>query len=125
MHFTIEYTAPGTPQQNGKIERKFATLYGKSRAMLNAAKFNWATRHRMWAYSANHATDLDNIIVQPGRHATAYELFYEKNPEWMDTLHKFGEIAIVRDPVRICSKLKNILALPRITQRTSICSGTR
>ena len=53
--------------------------------MLNAAKFNWATRHRMWAYSANHATDLDNIIVQPGRHATAYERFYEKNPEWMDT----------------------------------------
>jgi transposase InsO family protein len=40
MHFKFEYTAPGTPQQNGKIERKFATLYGMNRAMLNAAKFN-------------------------------------------------------------------------------------
>jgi hypothetical protein len=25
----IEYTAPDTPQQNGKIEHKFATIYGK------------------------------------------------------------------------------------------------
>ena len=25
----FEFTAPNTPQQNGMIERKFATLYGK------------------------------------------------------------------------------------------------
>jgi hypothetical protein len=34
-------------------------------------------------------------------------LFYDGNPEWMDSLHKFGETAIVRDPVDIRSKLKN------------------
>jgi len=75
--------------------------------MLNASKFNWASRHKMWAYSANQATDLENIIVQPENKATAYELFYTKNPDWMDSLHKFGEISILRDPVRIRSKLKN------------------
>jgi hypothetical protein len=36
IHF--EYTGPGTPQYNGRVERKFATLYGRVRAMLNAAK---------------------------------------------------------------------------------------
>jgi hypothetical protein len=61
----------------------------------------------MWAYSANEATDLENIIVQPEHKATAYERFYDANPEWMDTLHKFGEIAIVQDPVKNLSKLKN------------------
>ncbi len=25
----FEYTAPGTPQQNGQVERKFQTLYGR------------------------------------------------------------------------------------------------
>jgi transposase InsO family protein len=30
----FEYTAPGTPQQNGKVECKFATLYARVRAML-------------------------------------------------------------------------------------------
>jgi transposase InsO family protein len=107
MHFKFEYTALENPQQNGKIERKFATLYGKSRAVLNAGKFNWPLRHKMWAYSANQATDLENIIVQPGQKATAYELFYDGNPEWLDSLHTFGEIAFVRDPVKIRSKLKN------------------
>ena len=29
LGLTFEYTAPGTPQQNGKVERKFATLYGR------------------------------------------------------------------------------------------------
>jgi hypothetical protein len=71
MHFKFEYTAPGTPQKNGKIERKFATHYRKSRAMLNAATFNWPSRHKMWAYSANQATVLENITVKPEHTATA------------------------------------------------------
>ena len=28
------YTAPDTPQQNGRVERKFQTLHGRVRAML-------------------------------------------------------------------------------------------
>jgi hypothetical protein len=38
--------------------------------------------------------------------ATACELFYETNPVWTTGLCKFGEISIVRDAVRIGSKLK-------------------
>ena len=34
MGITFEYTAPGTPQQNGRVEHKFATLYGRLRSML-------------------------------------------------------------------------------------------
>jgi transposase InsO family protein len=34
----FEFTAPYTPQQNGRIERKFATLYGKIRALTTAAQ---------------------------------------------------------------------------------------
>jgi hypothetical protein len=29
INVQFEYTAPGTPQRNGRIERKFATLYGR------------------------------------------------------------------------------------------------
>jgi hypothetical protein len=31
----FEYTAPGTPQRNGRVERKFPTHYGRVRAMFN------------------------------------------------------------------------------------------
>ena len=37
LGITFEYTAVGTPQQNGKVERRFATLGGKTRATLNKA----------------------------------------------------------------------------------------
>ena len=35
----FEFTAPGTPQQNGMVERAFATLYGSMRAMMNLTCF--------------------------------------------------------------------------------------
>ena len=37
MKIKFEYTSPRTPQQNGQIERKFATLYGRVRAMFISA----------------------------------------------------------------------------------------
>ena len=36
LGFKFEFTAPNTPEQNGRIERKFATLYGRMRAMMSA-----------------------------------------------------------------------------------------
>ena len=37
LNVEFEFTAPRTPQHNGKVERKFATLYGRLRAMLDEA----------------------------------------------------------------------------------------
>jgi hypothetical protein len=45
VNVNIEFIAPHSPQQNGKIERKFATLWGKVRSMLNAAKFTETLRN--------------------------------------------------------------------------------
>ena len=36
----FEYTAPGTPQQNGVVEMAFATMLGKTRAIMNGAGFD-------------------------------------------------------------------------------------
>ena len=93
----FEFTAPYTPQQNGKIERKFATLYGKIRAMLNWARLTPHLRKRLWAQCANTATKLENIIVKNESRFTSYELFYGTNPEWAYFLRTFGEIGIVQD----------------------------
>jgi transposase InsO family protein len=40
LNLTFEYTSPGAPQYNGTVERKFATLYGRVRSMLNAANLS-------------------------------------------------------------------------------------
>jgi transposase InsO family protein len=57
------FSAPGTPQQNGKFERSFATLYGKTRSMLNSARLTTTLRQVLWASGASLAVQLENIIV--------------------------------------------------------------
>ena len=57
----FEYTAPGTPQQNGVVERAFVTVMGKARAMMNYAGFTMAKRQQLWCEAAQTSTMLDNI----------------------------------------------------------------
>jgi hypothetical protein len=38
LNINFEFTAPGTPQQNGKVGRALAILFVKPRSMLNAAR---------------------------------------------------------------------------------------
>ena len=49
----IEYTAPFTPQQNGKIERVVPTLFSRVRASYNAAKLATKIRKLLWAEAIN------------------------------------------------------------------------
>ena len=60
----FEFTAPGTPQQNGGVERAFVTVMGRARAMMNDAGFTMAKRQQLWCEAAPTATLLDNILVQ-------------------------------------------------------------
>ena len=73
-HF-FEFTAPGTPQQNGAIERSFATLYGKVRAMLYGAGFDETTCGKLWAEAANCATHNENVTSPHTGEPSSHEFF--------------------------------------------------
>ena len=60
----FEYTAPGTPQQNGVVKRAFPKVMGRARAMMNHAGFTMAKRQQLWCEAAQTATLLDNIFIQ-------------------------------------------------------------
>ena len=47
MGTVIEYTAPYTPQQNGKVERAFPTLFSRARASCNRAKLPTTLRKKI------------------------------------------------------------------------------
>ena len=103
----FEFTAPNTPQQNGVVERKFATLYGRGRALLNKAGFNRKMRKGLWAEAARIATLLDSITVKPGETKCPYELFFGTLPNWARYLRTFGEVGIVKSSNPIQNKLDN------------------
>ena len=108
INVTFEFTAPYTPQQNGKIERKFATLWGKVRSMLNTAKLPWNLRKKLWAQCANLATQLENILIRPGCEQSPYFQLHGKDPNWIYNLNTFGELAVIHDGrQKIASKLSD------------------
>ena len=88
----FEYTAPGTPQQNGRIECKFATLFNRVCAMLNSGKFTLYLHSSLWAEAANTATFLENHLTTPNRSLNPFQQFFVKGKSYVLTsMQKFGE----------------------------------
>ena len=72
----FEYTAPGTPQQNGVVERAFSTVMGRARAMMNHAGFTMAKRQQLWCEAAQTDTMRDNILVQESAKSPPFTQFF-------------------------------------------------
>ena len=108
MKIKFEYTAAATPQQNGRIERKFATLYGRVRAMFISAGIEGRLRKLLWAEAMNTAIDLDNIMTQSDG-KSAYQKFTRKmeHPRYAQKLRKFGEIGVIMNKRGHRSKMTN------------------
>ena len=49
MGIQIEFVAPNTPQQNGVVERAFATCTARGRAMMSAAGLPEGLKGKLWA----------------------------------------------------------------------------
>lgn len=90
----FEFTARMTPQQNGKVERAFATLYGRMRAMMLGAGFDESAKMKLWMEAAATATKLDNILSSSGKDSP-YKQFYGEDPGYQKHLKRFGEVGIV------------------------------
>jgi hypothetical protein len=74
-HYIVWVYSTNKPQQNGKIERKFTTLYGKIWSGLNAAGFPAILHSILWSYAAKCVTQLENTIVESST-MTASEKIY-------------------------------------------------
>jgi hypothetical protein len=95
FNIKFEFTATGTPQQNGKVECAFATLFGKTRSMLKAARVTIPLRKGLWENCANLSEQLENIFVKEKDQQLAAEMVYGTNPKRMSNIRIFGEMAII------------------------------
>ena len=93
----FEYTAPGTPQQNGVVERAFVTVMGRARAMMNHAGFTMAKRQQLWCEAAQTATMLDNILVQESAKSPPFTHYFGVDAKYARHLRGFGKMCVVAD----------------------------
>jgi len=96
LRIIFEYTALGMPQQNGVFERAFATMLGKTRAIMNCAGFDEKKRHLFWTEATNTLTHLENITNRKGVTRTPHYLFYGSDTPYTKHLQVFGKLAIVK-----------------------------
>ena len=93
----FEYTAPGSPQQNGVEERAFVTVMGRARAMINHAGFTMAKRQQLWCDAAQIATMLDNSSVQVSANSPPFNQLFGVDAKYAKPLRVFGEMCVVAD----------------------------
>ena len=105
----LEFTAPGTPQQNSVAERRIPMLMGRARAMLIQAGIDSKVKGEFWCEVISTATKLDNIMVRPERTKPPHTLFYSKDAKYMKYMRTFGEMAVVatHEGKKMRSKLDN------------------
>ena len=93
---TIEYTAPYTPQQNGRAEKKIYVIWQRALTMMVHAKFTASTQNRFWAEAVACATYLENLTIKSGRIMSATEAWTGNDVhKWMMKLIEFGRIGVV------------------------------
>ena len=93
----LEYTTPGTPQQNGVVERAFVTVMGRARAMMNHARVTMAKRQWLWCEASQTATMLDNSLVQESAKSSPFTHFFGEDAKYAKHFRVFGEMCVVAD----------------------------
>jgi hypothetical protein len=94
----FEYGRPHTPQRNGKVERKFQTLYGRIRAMMNDSEIDGELRDGLWAECASTATYYDNSIIKKDK---------KNRAKGLRNLKRFGEMCVATTKNKIQGKLSD------------------
>jgi hypothetical protein len=98
------FSGPITPQRNGKVERKFQTLYGRIRSMLNGAGLTGDLRNKIWAECAMTTTYPSNINSSKSSLKSPFELLFGSKPILHYELKIFGEVGMVTTKDKIQSK---------------------
>jgi hypothetical protein len=107
LGITSEYTVPDTPQYNGRVQRKFVTLYGRMRSSLNGAKLNGPLCKGAWAECVDTATVNENLSVTKTDEKTQYKRFYQRPSKLVWNLRTFGEMAVATKNNKIQGKFDN------------------
>ena len=86
----FKFTAPGTPQQNSVVERKFPTLMGRARAMMTHAGLDDYFKRKFWCEPVSTATKLDNMMVRHMGGKPPYYMF-SRNVQNTENISEFLE----------------------------------
>jgi hypothetical protein len=101
----VEYIAPYTPQQNGKVERQFPTDLKRSNAMLDSVQLSPSIKMTLRKEAIRYAVTMANISIK--NNTSPYEKFFGV-PQALKPEHcmNFGRIGYVTHGNKLKNKYK-------------------
>jgi hypothetical protein len=106
----MEYTAPGTPQQNGIVERRFATDRDKALAMMLAGQLKPEIQKLLWAEATKCASLRTNLTINTATHQPPDKMWYgaahweNRSKQIVSKMNPFGRIGYVKTKKKIAGK---------------------
>ena len=86
----LEFSAPHTPQENGKVERNWGTITPMDRCLLEQS----GLEKEYWPYAFNMASEIKSFCFHSGIQKTPFEAMYKKKPN-LASIKVFGCSAFV------------------------------
>ncbi len=104
----FEFTPTRSPQFNGKVERWFATMFGRVRAILNQGRINSVLQRAKFAGELMQTvTKVDNVLIKNKGEKSSYEKFWNKKAPYAKNLRIPLEIGVVSNLKNKRAKLEN------------------
>jgi hypothetical protein len=106
----LEYTAPGTSQQDGIVERRFITNHDRAFEMMLQCNLKAEFQRVLWAEATKEASNCTDILVNTATHKPPDMMWYGMN-HWNDRTKKrleylqpFGRVGYVKLKRKIIEK---------------------
>ena len=89
LQIKLKYTSANSPQYNGKVEQKFATIYARVRALLKDARLLSTLRSLLWCKAAKHMMLVENHLTTATKEIPLQIAMYcQRNPAF-EQIHVF------------------------------------
>ena len=102
----LEYTAPGSPRQNGRVEKKINLIWQRALTLMVHARLTKEMQSKLWAEAVNCSAFLENIIIKSHRSKPALEAWTGKSVRpWFNKMVQFGRIGYIAKKNKIKGKM--------------------
>ena len=93
----LEYTAPNTPKQNGRVEKKIRIIWQRAMTMMNHANLTLESQKEFWAEAVACSAFIEDLMIKAGRTSPAlYNWTNTTVTKWVKNLVQFGRIGVVK-----------------------------
>ena len=103
----LEYTAPNSPQQNGRCEKKIHNIWQRSMVFMVFANMTVESQTKFWAEAVSASCFHENLTIKAERVTPAMEAWTGKSvKKWMPRLVEFGRVGVMNKKRKIHGKMQ-------------------